>query len=58
VCEGASERGSAHKLQAREKPTRKWPALSIQIKGIIIIAHQHACVRLGMQCMHALVLCV
>ena len=38
-----------HMLQTREKQTRRWAALS---------KHQHACVRLGMQCMQDLMLCV
>ena len=49
MSEGASERGSAHMLHTRKKQTRRWAALS---------EHQHARVRLGMQCMHALMLCV
>ena len=36
-------------LHGREKQTRRWAALS---------DYQHARVRLGMQCKHALILCV
>ena len=43
------ERGSAHMLHTREKQTKRFAALS---------EHQHARMRLGRQCMHALVLCV
>jgi hypothetical protein len=49
VCEGASERGSARMLHTREKQTRRFAALS---------EHKHARVRLGVQCKHALMLCV
>jgi hypothetical protein len=48
VCEGASERGSAHMLHRREKQTRR-AALN---------EHQHASVNLGMHCMNALMLWV
>ena len=49
VCVRERVRGSPQMLHTREKQTRRFAALS---------EHQHARMRLGRQCMHALVLCV
>ena len=49
MCVRERVRGSAHMLHTREKQTRRFAALS---------EHQHARMRLGRQCMHALMLCV
>jgi hypothetical protein len=49
VCVRERVRGSPHMLHTREKQTRRFAALS---------EHQHASMRLGVQCMNALILCV